>query len=65
MGGWLHRVGSALAAMVSGRGFGAEPGSSVSRGGLTTAAGTSDSSGTIAGRRSPVAGRRSPVAGRR
>ena len=36
-----------------------------SRGGLTAPASAADSSGIIAGRRSPVAGRRSPVAGRR
>ena len=58
MGEAMSRVWAVIGAAVSGR---AAP----SRGGLTAAAGASDSSGIIAGRRSPVAGRRSPVAGRR
>ena len=61
MTGWLHGARAALASMVSGRrtGFGTTRGSSTSPRRLTAAAGSSDSSGTIAGRRSPVAGRRS------
>ena len=57
MAGWLHGARAALASMVSGRrtGFGTTRGSSTSPRRLTAAAGSSDSSGIIAGRRSPVA----------
>ena len=61
MGEAMSRVWAVIGAAVSGR----EAPSRPSREGLTAAAGASDSSGIIAGRRSPVAGRRSPVAGRR
>ena len=58
MGEAISGVWAVIGAAVSGR-------EAPSQGGLTAAAGASDTSGIIAGRRSPVAGRRSPVAGRR
>ena len=58
VGELMSRLWAVLGAAVSGL-------EAPSRGGLAAAAGASDSSGIIAGRRSPVAGRRSPVAGRR